>query len=64
MDRREKRIITLLRDKKTGAAETPVKFSTLTLDLQECVSQIDLNPTMVFEEGNGAKVVGCLMVLE
>jgi hypothetical protein len=38
------------------------RFSHLCLDLRDEVSEIDINPLLVFELGNGAKVVDCLIV--
>jgi acetyltransferase len=38
------------------------RFSSLCLDLREEVSEIDINPLLVFERGQGAKVVDCLIV--
>ncbi len=38
------------------------KFSQLCLDLREDVSEIDINPLLVFDEGHGARVVDCLIV--
>lgn len=38
-----------------------LRFSGLAMDLRDHVSEIDINPLMVFEKGKGAKVVDCLM---
>lgn len=38
-----------------------LRFSGLAMDLKDHVSEIDINPLMVFEKGKGAKVVDCLM---
>lgn len=38
------------------------KFSQLCLDLQESVAEIDINPLLVFDRGDGARVVDCLIV--
>jgi acyl-CoA synthetase (NDP forming) len=38
------------------------RFSKVCLDLRDLVSEIDVNPLIVFGRGNGAKVVDCLMV--
>jgi acyl-CoA synthetase (NDP forming) len=38
------------------------KFSQLCIDLQDDVSEIDINPLLVFERGQGARVVDCLIV--
>jgi acetate---CoA ligase (ADP-forming) len=38
-----------------------LRFSRLCLDLKDDVAEIDINPLMVFENGQGAKVVDCLM---
>jgi acyl-CoA synthetase (NDP forming) len=38
------------------------RFSRLCLDLRDEVAEIDINPLLVFEEGQGAKVVDCLIV--
>ena len=39
-----------------------VNFSRLCLDLQDDVREIDINPLIVFERGNGAKALDCLVV--
>ncbi len=38
------------------------KFSQLCLDLRDVVSEIDINPLLVFDQGAGARVVDCLIV--
>jgi len=38
------------------------RFSRLCLDLRDEVAEIDINPLLVFEQGQGAKVVDCLIV--
>jgi len=38
------------------------KFSRLCLDLKDEVAEIDINPLLVFDEGQGACVVDCLIV--
>ncbi|HLT19379.1 MAG TPA: acetate--CoA ligase family protein, partial [Thermomicrobiales bacterium] len=38
------------------------KFSQLCLDLQDDVAEIDINPLLVYERGQGALVVDCLVV--
>ncbi|RIK42399.1 MAG: hypothetical protein DCC58_11055 [Chloroflexi bacterium] len=38
------------------------RFSQLCLDLRDVVSEIDINPLVVFERGKGARVVDCLIV--
>lgn len=38
------------------------RFSQLCVDLQDDVAEIDINPLLVFEQGNGARVVDCLIV--
>ncbi|MGI8691022.1 MAG: acetate--CoA ligase family protein [Thermomicrobiales bacterium] len=38
------------------------KFSQLCLDLRDVVSEIDINPLLVFDRGAGARVVDCLIV--
>jgi acyl-CoA synthetase (NDP forming) len=38
-----------------------LRFSHLCLDLKHDIAEIDINPLMVFENGQGAKVVDCLM---
>lgn len=38
------------------------KFSLLCSDLEDVVSEIDINPLIVFNRGDGAKVVDCLIV--
>lgn len=40
-----------------------LKVSQLSLDLEACVSEIDINPLMVCAEGRGAKAVDALIVL-
>ncbi len=40
------------------------KFSQLCIDLQDVVSEIDINPLLVFDQGQGARVVDCLIVPE
>jgi acetyltransferase len=39
-----------------------LKFSQLCLDLKDDVSEIDINPLVVYEAGRGALVVDCLVV--
>jgi acetyltransferase len=39
-----------------------VKFSQLCIDLRDDVSEIDINPLLVFERGQGARVVDCLII--
>jgi acetyltransferase len=39
-----------------------LKFSQLCLDLKDEVSEIDINPLVVYEAGRGALVVDCLVV--
>ncbi len=38
------------------------RFSQLCLDLRDVVSEIDINPLLVFDRGKGARVVDCLIV--
>jgi acetyltransferase len=38
------------------------RFAQLCLDLRDEVAEIDINPLLVFEQGQGAKVVDCLIV--
>ena len=38
------------------------KFSQLCIDLRDDVSEIDINPLLVFERGQGARVVDCLII--
>jgi acyl-CoA synthetase (NDP forming) len=38
------------------------KFSQLCLDLRGMIQEIDLNPLLVLDEGQGAKAVDCLVV--
>jgi acetyltransferase len=38
------------------------RFSQLCVDLRDEVSEIDINPLVVFDEGEGARVVDCLIV--
>lgn len=47
---------------ETALAEAIARFSRLCLDLQDLVSEIDVNPLMVFEAGRGVKAVDCLVV--
>ena len=37
-------------------------FATMCHDLRDVVSEIDINPLVVFDRGNGARVVDCLIV--
>ncbi|MFW6074366.1 MAG: acetate--CoA ligase family protein [Chloroflexota bacterium] len=37
-------------------------FSRLAIDLQDLVEEIDINPLLVFDEGEGALVVDCLII--
>jgi acetate---CoA ligase (ADP-forming) len=37
-------------------------FSQLCIDLRDDVSEIDINPLLVFDQGQGARVVDCLIV--
>ncbi len=37
-------------------------FSQLCIDLRDDVAEIDINPLLVFDEGQGARVVDCLIV--
>lgn len=39
-----------------------LRFSRLCLDLADVVSEIDINPLVVFERGAGARVIDCLIV--
>jgi len=39
-----------------------LKFSQLCLDLRGAVQEIDINPLLVLDEGQGAKAVDCLVV--
>lgn len=39
-----------------------LRFSQLCLDLRDDVSEIDINPLVVFNQGQGARVVDCLIV--
>ena len=43
-------------------ADSLVKFSSLCLELQDDVREIDINPFVVFEDGKGAKALDCLIV--
>lgn len=38
------------------------RFSQLCIDLRDVVSEIDINPLLVFDRGAGARVVDCLIV--
>ncbi len=38
------------------------RFSQLCIDLRDVVSEIDINPLLVFDRGDGARVVDCLIV--
>ena len=40
------------------------KFSRLCIDLGDLVREIDINPLLVFDRGDGARVVDCLIVPE
>ncbi len=42
--------------------ELLLRFSQLCIDLKDDVSEIDINPLVVFERGRGARVVDCLIV--
>lgn len=61
-----KAILTGARGGKPADLQTLIevlqKFSSLCLDLQEEVSEIDINPLMVLEEGKGVKALDCLIV--
>lgn len=48
-------------DAVTGLIE---RFSQLCWDLRDDVAEIDINPLVVFEAGEGAKVVDCLIIPE
>ncbi len=37
-------------------------FSQLCIDLKDDVAEIDINPLLVFDRGQGARVVDCLIV--
>jgi acetyltransferase len=39
-----------------------LKVSRLTIDWEECISEIDLNPVIVFSDGKGAKAVDSLII--
>jgi acetyltransferase len=39
-----------------------MRFAQLCLDLRDAVAEIDINPLLVFEQGQGARVVDCLIV--
>jgi acyl-CoA synthetase (NDP forming) len=42
--------------------QTLLRFSQLCFDLRDDVAEIDINPLVVFGEGEGARVVDCLIV--
>ncbi|MGA7668847.1 MAG: acetate--CoA ligase family protein [Nitrolancea sp.] len=42
--------------------QTLLRFSQLCLDLRDDVAEIDINPLVVFGQGQGVKVVDCLIV--
>jgi hypothetical protein len=42
--------------------EVLCKFSQLCLDLRGVVQEIDVNPLLVLDNGQGARAVDCLMV--
>ena len=47
-----------------GIIDTLLRISRLCEDLKEIVLEIDVNPLIVFDKGNGVKVVDALVVLE
>ncbi len=51
------------RDRK-ALAETIVKYSNMIMDLQDEIKETDANPVLVYEEGNGLKVVDARVILK
>jgi acyl-CoA synthetase (NDP forming) len=47
-----------------GIIKTLLRISRLSKDLEDTISEIDINPLMVFDKGKGVKVVDALVVLE
>jgi acyl-CoA synthetase (NDP forming) len=60
-------ILTGVRGKKRADIEAIVdvlqKISRLAQDWKDTISEIDINPLIVFDEGNGVKAVDALVVL-
>lgn len=48
----------------SALAEAIVKFSQLCFELKDDVSEIDINPMVVFEKGKGIKAIDALVVLK
>jgi acyl-CoA synthetase (NDP forming) len=46
-----------------GIIDTLLKLSKLSIDLQDVIYEIDINPLMVLDKGNGVKAVDALVVL-
>jgi acyl-CoA synthetase (NDP forming) len=46
-----------------GIIDTLLKLSKLSIDLQDAIYEIDINPLMVLDKGNGIKAVDALVVL-
>ncbi len=47
---------------RNAIVDVLLKFSQLCLDLRGAVAEIDINPLLVLDEGQGAKAVDCLVV--
>ena len=45
-----------------AVVEVLLAVSQMALDLKDVVSEIDINPLVVYPEGQGAKVVDCLFI--
>jgi len=43
-------------------ADVIIRFSQLCMDLKDTISEVDINPLMVFEKGKGAKALDALVV--
>ena len=46
-----------------GIIDTLLRVSQLSMDLGDIISEIDINPLMVFDKGEGVKAVDALVVL-
>jgi acetyltransferase len=47
---------------RSAIVEVLLKFSQMCLDLHGVVQEIDINPLLVLDVGQGAKAVDCLVV--
>ena len=47
-----------------GIIDTILRVSKLSMDMGDVISEIDINPLMVFDEGKGVKVADALVVLK